>query len=76
MAWMMRWFGAPWGAPVNTTNPECEPPRGATCAHCGKVVEVGECGFVLPPVATTGSDLVYHRDCLQKVIVGQRRADL
>lgn len=61
----MRWFGRSWGAPVNTSVPQCDTPVGELCAHCTKPIAPYDQGIVLPGLDVA---LIYHYRCFTEMI--------
>jgi hypothetical protein len=62
----MKWFGPPWGAPVNTVDAEVAVPEGANCAHCGGPIGRGAQGFMIwhHIGLNMGAYRPWHLDCL------------
>lgn len=69
---MFTWFGEPWGAPVNQSNPHTRTPVGTDCDQCGKPIEASDRGFIFPmldPDDPTASRWhVMHHACLMAMI--------
>ncbi len=61
----MKWFGEPWGAPVNQTCARMEVPDGEVCPYCTRSIRPNDQGFEIPGLAYDGTVLVldYHRAC-------------
>lgn len=69
----MKWFGESWGAPVNKTNDQVDPPLGLFCAVCSDSIKKGERGLLLPFSGGPDDppDLPYHLKCFLGSVVGE-----
>ena len=81
----MRWFGEHWGAPVCDTATHAETPVGGKCVLCGKRIEEGDRGFLIPeligrpavskldpyaPVVATVAERPWHLACMMESVLG------
>lgn len=42
----MKWFGSPWGAPLNVDCPRAAVPTDATCLWCEEKIELPDSGII------------------------------
>jgi hypothetical protein len=62
----VRWFGFPWGAPMNRTAAQVPTPVGRLCVLQDGAIKVDDQGVVIPYVGEgpDGNDTaVYHLEC-------------
>ncbi len=61
----MKWFGEDWGAPCCDERDHVPTPTGEICLGCGRVIEPGAAGFLIPLLAVERTELrAWHLDCL------------
>lgn len=67
---MTRWFGPPWGAPVNDPTMEMSVPLGERCIACKEDFEHGDQGLGIAAhtsIAANGQ-VFYHLNCFLREI--------
>jgi hypothetical protein len=71
----MKWFGEPWGAPVNEFTERAPTPVGVPCTYCGQPIAEGDQGFLFPYRKGKDPWLPYHHACAIRSVVGPDAAD-
>lgn len=66
----MRYFGRPWGAPVNETVEHDETPVGRVCQYCNRGIESQHRGFIIPDLTAPDSEHAVHLYCMLLNAVG------
>lgn len=66
----MRYFGRPWGAPVNETVEQDETPIGYVCQYCDREIEAQHRGFIIPDLTAPDSEHAVHLYCMLLNTVG------
>jgi len=68
-AWLLRWFGTDWGAPVCREARQVTTPRGEICYLCAVPIGVSDDGFAWPARIEVGAArLVTHRACFERAL--------
>lgn len=67
----MQYFGKPWDAPVCKDTRQALTPIGAPCLDCGRPIEEGDRGYLIPFARTDGPATieVHHRVCFHRQVV-------
>lgn len=69
----MKWFGDPWGAPVNRESPRTATPTGSTCWKCDEEIVETDRGYVMPHSSNdpgAPSESIIHHACFMMDIMG------
>lgn len=67
----MRWFGEPWGAPVNEECGRADVPVGQWCEKCEEPIAEGERGVLVPEQKFGGSiERPWHLACFVESLTG------
>jgi hypothetical protein len=67
------WFGESWYAPVCESARHRPTPVGDIC-QCGKAIEVGDQGMLIPLISSTAELLSWHLDCFLASVLPRARA--
>jgi len=67
----VQWFGEDWGAPVCRAADHVDTPVDLECAYCGRLIDEGDAGFVMPWLPGDGdvSIMVTHVHCLLQAVL-------
>ncbi len=67
----MKWFGERWEATICDTAEHTKTPVGTSCyGCCGKSIEEGDQGFVVP-VIDSPDELSIHKKCFVRTVFGR-----
>lgn len=69
---MSKWWGDPWGAPVNRPSEKTITPVGEKCEDCGQEIEQGQNGHTMLGLTKEGDTTMvhYHHWCFMLSVVG------
>lgn len=68
---MLRWFGEPWGAPINEFCPQTHTPIGIPCGRCTRAIGEHDQGVYMLYLEATGhARKPLHLDCFLRGVLG------